>query len=316
MALRWTAAGLLEAQKTFRRLKAYRQLPVLDAALREAVRSKVRHSSRWPRIRRCLSRTFQHWAGHRQDDLLQGMTAIWPSAKLATVPAGLASRTMSPWKNRSSAHGNWPSGSRTPRAILSRKPRLSDSQGARPDHQPGLCRHQAADEFRLINQTDFALKVIAAAGSICRPFSTIIPLHYRWRHHHEGRCDENPQVGVGSIRMRPPMSSTNRGCSATMSSYIGDLAEWLENQGMDHVRGAVRHQHWDVERVSGGSGSSLFDVKPRRWFKRRFCSFLIFFLLMMACRCPAGAVADALVVALVVVVITKALIWFSRSPGR
>ena len=38
MALRWTAASLLEAQKTFRRLKAYRQLPVLDAALREAVR--------------------------------------------------------------------------------------------------------------------------------------------------------------------------------------------------------------------------------------------------------------------------------------
>ena len=28
MALRWTAAGLLEAQKTFRRLKAYRQLPI------------------------------------------------------------------------------------------------------------------------------------------------------------------------------------------------------------------------------------------------------------------------------------------------
>ena len=38
MALRWTAAGLFEAQKTFRRLKAYRQLPILDAALREAVR--------------------------------------------------------------------------------------------------------------------------------------------------------------------------------------------------------------------------------------------------------------------------------------
>ena len=36
MALRWTAAGLLEAQKTFRRLKAYRQLPILDAALRQA----------------------------------------------------------------------------------------------------------------------------------------------------------------------------------------------------------------------------------------------------------------------------------------
>ena len=37
MALRWTAAGLLEAKKTFRRLKAYRQLPVLDAVLRRVV---------------------------------------------------------------------------------------------------------------------------------------------------------------------------------------------------------------------------------------------------------------------------------------
>jgi len=33
MALRWTAAGLIEAQKGFRRLKAYRQLPVLRDAL-------------------------------------------------------------------------------------------------------------------------------------------------------------------------------------------------------------------------------------------------------------------------------------------
>ncbi len=33
MALRWTAAGMLEAQKTFRRLKAYRQLPILRKAL-------------------------------------------------------------------------------------------------------------------------------------------------------------------------------------------------------------------------------------------------------------------------------------------
>jgi len=35
MALRWTAAGLMEAQKTFRRLKAYRQLTILRAALRQ-----------------------------------------------------------------------------------------------------------------------------------------------------------------------------------------------------------------------------------------------------------------------------------------
>jgi len=34
MALRWTAAGMLEAAKGFRRLKAYRQLPILKAALK------------------------------------------------------------------------------------------------------------------------------------------------------------------------------------------------------------------------------------------------------------------------------------------
>jgi putative transposase len=33
MALRWTAAGMLEAIKGFRRLKAYKYLPVLRAAL-------------------------------------------------------------------------------------------------------------------------------------------------------------------------------------------------------------------------------------------------------------------------------------------
>jgi hypothetical protein len=31
--LRWTAAGMMEAAKGFRRLKAYKQLPVLRAAL-------------------------------------------------------------------------------------------------------------------------------------------------------------------------------------------------------------------------------------------------------------------------------------------
>lgn len=41
MALRWTAAGMMEAKKGFRRLKAYKQLPVLRAALlaRQAARS-------------------------------------------------------------------------------------------------------------------------------------------------------------------------------------------------------------------------------------------------------------------------------------
>ena len=38
MALRWTTAGMLEAQKTFRRRKAYRQLPILRNALDEHMR--------------------------------------------------------------------------------------------------------------------------------------------------------------------------------------------------------------------------------------------------------------------------------------
>jgi hypothetical protein len=33
MALRWTAAAMLEAAKGFRKLKAYRHLPILRAAL-------------------------------------------------------------------------------------------------------------------------------------------------------------------------------------------------------------------------------------------------------------------------------------------
>ncbi len=38
MALRWTAAGMMEAQKSFRRLKAYRQLPILRSALQDHMR--------------------------------------------------------------------------------------------------------------------------------------------------------------------------------------------------------------------------------------------------------------------------------------
>lgn len=33
MALRWTAAGMMEAVKGFRRIKAHKQLPTLKAAL-------------------------------------------------------------------------------------------------------------------------------------------------------------------------------------------------------------------------------------------------------------------------------------------
>jgi len=33
MALRWTGTAMLEAEKSFRRLKAHKQLPILKAAL-------------------------------------------------------------------------------------------------------------------------------------------------------------------------------------------------------------------------------------------------------------------------------------------
>jgi hypothetical protein len=46
MALRWTVAGIMEAAKGFRRLKAYKQLPELKAALlahqsKHAIRNRL-----------------------------------------------------------------------------------------------------------------------------------------------------------------------------------------------------------------------------------------------------------------------------------
>ena len=45
LALRWTAAGMLEAEKTFRKLKAYRQLPILRKALEDHMRQAHAHSA-------------------------------------------------------------------------------------------------------------------------------------------------------------------------------------------------------------------------------------------------------------------------------
>lgn len=45
MALRWTAAGMIEARKTFRRLKAYRQLPILTKALEDHMRKAQANSA-------------------------------------------------------------------------------------------------------------------------------------------------------------------------------------------------------------------------------------------------------------------------------
>ena len=45
MALRWATTGMLEAQKTFRRLKTYRQLPILRKALQEHMRREQASSA-------------------------------------------------------------------------------------------------------------------------------------------------------------------------------------------------------------------------------------------------------------------------------
>ena len=42
---RWTTAGMIEAQKTFRRLKAYRQLPILRKALEDHMRKAQANSA-------------------------------------------------------------------------------------------------------------------------------------------------------------------------------------------------------------------------------------------------------------------------------
>jgi hypothetical protein len=73
MALRWAGAAMQEAAKAFRRLKAYKQLPLLQAAL--AVRKAKATSSNAHLVqttkaaqvlnqRRTL-RAFQHKARHR-----------------------------------------------------------------------------------------------------------------------------------------------------------------------------------------------------------------------------------------------------------
>jgi putative transposase len=72
MALRWTAAGLMEAAKGFRRLKAYRHLPVLRAALAthqtKSVGKQVEDSAdaALHHPPQCLPRLLQQNLGHPQ----------------------------------------------------------------------------------------------------------------------------------------------------------------------------------------------------------------------------------------------------------
>jgi hypothetical protein len=57
MALRWTAAGMMEAAKGLRRLKAYRLLPILRAAL-------VAHATEQSPPRRLNRKPMPHSISH------------------------------------------------------------------------------------------------------------------------------------------------------------------------------------------------------------------------------------------------------------
>ena len=64
-------------------------------------------------------------------------------------------------------------------------------------------------------------------------------------------CHRRTHAGAGteSIRMRPPMLSTNRGCSAITGRLIssGDLADWLEDQRHGPVQGAPYHPQTQLQ---------------------------------------------------------------------
>ena len=133
--------------------------------------------------------------------------------------------------------------------------RLSPAQGPRPDHQPGLRRHQGGDEFRdkttvpnQLWQTDFTyLKVIGWGwfylSTILDDFSRYI---IAWKLCTTMRADDVTETLMLALEAsgcnRAEVVHKPRLLSDNGSSYIaGDLADWLEDQGMDHVRGAPNH---------------------------------------------------------------------------
>ena len=121
---------------------------------------------------------------------------------------------------------------------------------------PAFVVIKAADEFRdkttapnQLWQTDFTyLKVIGWGwfylSTILDDYSRYIIAWKLCTNMTADDVDGNTEVGAGSLRLPiAPMSSTSpRLLSDNGSSYIsGDLAEWLEDHGMDHVRGAPYH---------------------------------------------------------------------------
>ena len=70
MALRWTAAGMLEAKKGVRRIEGHEQFPILKQALvgrRQKDKLDRAKDAAYPRIEQRRSRQFQHQPGHHRE---------------------------------------------------------------------------------------------------------------------------------------------------------------------------------------------------------------------------------------------------------
>jgi hypothetical protein len=79
MALRWTAAGMMEAAKGFRRLKAYMLLPILRAAL-------VAHATEDVAPRRLNRKPMPHSISH-SDACLRLINKKWGIPRFVLIPA-------------------------------------------------------------------------------------------------------------------------------------------------------------------------------------------------------------------------------------
>jgi len=162
----------------------------------------------------------------------------------------------SPWRSRSSHHGNWPCAfTDTIKHFVSEACRVPHPQGARPDRQPRLHHHQGGGR---IPQQDHGAEP-ALADRLHAPegrrLGLVLSLHDpgrlqprrgrleallhdagRGRHADPGTGIEGVRLRWRGIRHRPRLLSDNG------SSYIsGNLAKWFQNEGIAHVRGAPNH---------------------------------------------------------------------------
>ena len=125
------------------------------------------------------------------------------------------------------------------------------AQGPRSDHRENITI-KAADMFKdkttALNQlwqTDFTYLKVTGCGLVLafdHP-RRVLPLHHRLEtlHHDEDR-GRHRHVGTGPASFRKTQSCSDPSDLGNGSSYVSsNLAEWLEQQDMQHTRGAGYH---------------------------------------------------------------------------